>query len=101
MARVRARFMSSYRTYGTRRVWHDLLAKGPSCGLRRVERFIRQQALKARPRWRGLPKDNSEQSVIAGNVLERQFTVDAPNRAPTWPTSPTSGPPKAGCMLRP
>ena len=79
-AKVRASFISSYRTYGARRVWHDLLAEGLSCGLHRVERLMRQQALKARPRRRGLPKDNGERSVIAGNVLDRQFTADAPNR---------------------
>jgi putative transposase len=79
-AKVRASFISSYRTYGARRVWHDLLAEGLSCGLHRVERLMRQQALKARPRRRGLPRDNGERSVIAGNVLDRQFTADAPNR---------------------
>ncbi len=77
---MRASFISSYRTYGARRVWHDLLAEGLSCGLHRVERLMRQQALKARPRRRGLPRDNGERSVIAGNVLDRQFTADAPNR---------------------
>ena len=79
-ARARASFISSYRTYGARRVWHDLLAEGLSCGLHRVERLMRQQALKARPRRRGLPTDDGERSVIAGNVLDRQFTADAPNR---------------------
>ena len=78
--KVRASFIGSYRTYGARRVWHDLLAEGLSCGLHRVERLMRQQALKARPRRRGLPRDNGERSVIAGNVLDRQFTADAPNR---------------------
>jgi putative transposase len=79
-AKVRASFLNSYRTYGARRVWHDLLTEGLSCGLHRVERLMRQQALKARPRRRGLPRDNGERSVIAGNVLDRQFTADAPNR---------------------
>ena len=79
-AKVRASFIGSYRTYGARRVWHDLLAEGLSCGLHRVERLMRQQALKARPRRRGLPKDDGERSVIAGNVLDRQFTADAPNQ---------------------
>jgi len=32
--RVRASFVSSYRTYGARRVWHDLLAEGPFDKLR-------------------------------------------------------------------
>ena len=79
-AKMRASFISSYRTYGARRVWHDLLAEGLSCGLHRVERLMRQQALKARPRRRGLPKNDDERSVIAGNVLDRQFTADAPNK---------------------
>ena len=79
-ARVRASFISSYRTYGARRVWHDLLAEGLSCGLHRVERLMRVHGLKARPRRRGLPKDEGIRSVIAGNVLDRQFTAEAPNQ---------------------
>jgi putative transposase len=79
-ARVRASHVGSYRTYGARRVWHDLLAEGISCGLHRIERLMRQQGLRARPRRRGLPKDQGERSVIAGNVLDRQFTADRPNQ---------------------
>ena len=79
-AKVRASFIDSYRKYGARRVWHDLLAEGLSCGLHRVERLMRQQALKARPRRRGLPRDDGERSVIAGNVLDRQFAPGAPNK---------------------
>ena len=79
-AKARVSFIASDRTYGARRVWHDLLAEGLSCGLHRIERLMRQQALKARPRRRGLPKDAGERSVIAGNVFDRQFTADAPNK---------------------
>ncbi|GAA4773388.1 hypothetical protein GCM10023219_20790 [Stakelama sediminis] len=79
-ARVKTSHITSYRTYGARRVWHDLLAEGISCGLHRVERLMRQQGLRARPRRRGLPKDQGERSVIAGNVLDRQFTADRPNQ---------------------
>lgn len=79
-ARVRASFISSYRTYGARRVWHDVLAEGQPCGLHRIERLMRQQALKARPRRRGLPKDDGQRSVIAENVLDRQFSAEAPNQ---------------------
>ena len=79
-ARVRASFLASYRTYGARRVWHDLLAEGHSCGLHRIERLMRQQALKARPRRRSLPRDDGQRSVIAGNVLDRQFSAEAPNK---------------------
>ncbi len=45
-----------------------------------IERLMRQQALKARPRRRGLPKDDGQRSVIAGNVLDRQFSAEAPNQ---------------------
>ena len=31
-AKVRASFLASDRTYGARRVWHDMLAEGVSCG---------------------------------------------------------------------
>jgi len=79
-AQVRASHIGSYRTYGARRVWHDLLAEGVSCGLHRVERLMRVQGLRARPRRRGLPKDHGDRSVIAGNVLDRQFTADRPNQ---------------------
>jgi putative transposase len=79
-AKVRASFMGSDRTYGARRVWHDVLADGISCGLHRIERLMRQQALRARPRRRGLPRDTGERSVIAANILDRQFAAEAPNQ---------------------
>ncbi|MDO9019375.1 MAG: IS3 family transposase [Myxococcales bacterium] len=77
---VRQSFIGSDRTYGARRVWHDVLALGQSCGLHRVERLMRLQALRARPRRRGLPKDAGERSAIASNVLDRQFQADGPNQ---------------------
>ena len=46
-AKVRASFVASDRTYGARRVWRDLLTDGLSCGLHRIERLMRLQALKA------------------------------------------------------
>jgi len=48
--------MQSDRTYGARRVWHDLLSTGYWCGLHRVERLMRRQALRARPRRRKLAR---------------------------------------------
>ena len=79
-AQVRQSFVNSDRTYGARRVWHDLLAWGQRCGLHRIERLMRAQALRARPRRRGLPIDRGERSILADNVLDRQFMADAPNQ---------------------
>ena len=81
-AKVRASFIASDRTYGARRVWRDVLADGVSCGLHRIERLMRQQALRARPRRRRLPSDTGDRSTnaIAANVLDRAFVAPAPNR---------------------
>src|SRR4029077_4731979 len=54
-AKVRASFLGSGRTYGARGVGRDMVAEGISCGLHRIERLMRLQALKARPRRRRLP----------------------------------------------
>ena len=80
--KVRTSFIGSDRTYGARRVWKDVLADGVSCGLHRIERLMRQQALRARPRRRRLPSDSGERQAgaVAPNVLERSFNAPAPNR---------------------
>jgi putative transposase len=79
---VRANFLGSDRTYGARRVWRDLLAEGVRCGLHRIERLMRLQGLRSRPRRRGLPSDPGERqaSAVAANVLDRAFEAPAPNR---------------------
>src|SRR5437016_10266437 len=60
----------------------DILAEGLSCGLHRIERLMRLQALKARPRRRRLPPDLGERQVaaVAANVLDRSFEAPAANR---------------------
>ena len=81
-AKVRNSFLASDRTYGARRVWHDLLAEGISCGLHRIERLMRSQALRARPKRRRLPPDTGDRSMgtAPANVLDRRFEAPAPNR---------------------
>jgi len=80
--KVRTSFVGSDRTYGARRVWHDLLAEGVTCGLHRIERLMRQHGLRARPRRRRLPPDLGERqaTAVAPNMLDRTFVADAPNR---------------------
>lgn len=81
-AKVRASFLASDRTYGARRVWHDMLAEGIECGLHRIERLMRLQGLKSRPRRRRMPVDTGERcsSAVAPNVLDRAFEASSPNR---------------------
>jgi putative transposase len=56
-AKIQTSFLQSDRTYGARRVWHDRLAEGETCGLHRIERLMRRHALRARPRRRRVPAD--------------------------------------------
>ncbi|MCD6072235.1 MAG: family transposase [Microvirga sp.] len=82
LTKVRASFLASDRTYGTRRVWHDLLADGVSCGRHRIERLMRYAALRARPRRRRMPSDTGVRltHAVAPNVLDRAFTAASANR---------------------
>jgi putative transposase len=81
-AEIRKSFLASDRTYGARRVWHDVLDAGLSCGLHAIERLMKRNALRARPKRRRLPGDNGTRPVgaLAANVLDRQFEAPAPNR---------------------
>src|SRR5579862_7544627 len=98
-AKVRASFIGSDRTYGARRVWKDLLAGGASCGLHRIERLMRLQALKARPRRRRLPpiwvSGRSPPSLRTCSTVPSRRPLPTANGLLTLPTS---GLRKAGSM---
>ena len=80
--KVKVSFVASDRAYGARRVWRDLLADGADCGLHRVERLMRLQGLRARPRRRRLPKDSGDRQLetVPANLLDRQFAAERPNQ---------------------
>lgn len=84
LAAIRRSFLGSDRTNGARRVWRDVLAEGFPCGLHRMERLMKVNSLKVRPRRRYLPPDKGERmtSAITPNVLDRQF--HATSRNATW-----------------
>lgn len=78
---IQSSFIASDRTYGYRRVWRDVLAAGFECGRHKIERLMRQQALRARPRRRGKPVDRGDGiRSIASNILDREFEASAPNQ---------------------
>jgi putative transposase len=81
-AKIRTSFVQSDRTYGARRVWHDLRAEGEVCGLHRIERLMQRQGLRARPRRRRMPAATGPPgpSAVSPNVRNHQFDAPAPNR---------------------
>ncbi len=94
---IRQSFAQSDRTYGSPRVWRDLLAWGEVVGENRVARLMHRTQLRARPKRRRLPLDRGARPThcIAENVLDRQFVAPGPNRN-GQPTSRICGAPKAG-----
>ena len=75
-------------TYGSPRVTDDLKEQGFEVGKRRVARLMREEGITGTP-----PKpykrttDSKHNNEVADNVLEREFTVDAPNKV--WATDIT------------
>jgi putative transposase len=82
VVQIRTSFEQSDRTYGSPRVWGDLREWGYRCGRHRVARLMRAEGLQGRHKRRRLPIDTGvrPECTIAPNVLDRQFTADAPNR---------------------
>jgi putative transposase len=80
LVRIRESFESSHRTYGSPRVWRDLQDWDIPCSENRTARLMRQASLVARPRLRRPPFEMGERSMIAPNVLDRQFKATAPNQ---------------------
>lgn len=67
--------------YGSRRMHRELKGRGHRIGLSRVERLMREHAIRARHKRRFKATTDSKHSMpVADNVLNRQFTPEAPNR---------------------
>ena len=80
VAAIERSFNASDRPCGARRIWRDGLEEGLACGLHRIERLMRLNAMRARPKRRGSPRDDGERSVIGGNILARNIDAPGPNR---------------------
>ena len=82
MAAIRDSFEQSDRTYGSPRVWRDLIAWGHRCSQNRVARLMLAAGLQARRKRRRLPGDTGvrPEHAIAPNLLDRQFEATAPNQ---------------------
>ena len=87
-ALLRQAWLECGRVYGYRKLHLDMRDAGEPCGKHRVARLLKRAGLRAqrgygrRPRHRG-----GKPSVVADNLLQRQFKVLAPNQA--WVTDIT------------
>jgi putative transposase len=78
---VRASFEASHHRYGSPRIHEDLLEQDERVSRKRVIRLMQANGLKARARKRFKCTTMSDHDQpVAVNLLDRQFTADAPNR---------------------
>lgn len=84
---IRNSYAGSHGVYGSRRVFGDLREVGETCGVHRVARIMRVHKIKAVRGYKAPRHIAGRPSLIAPNHVQRQFTVDAPNKV--WVTDIT------------
>jgi putative transposase len=78
---VRASFEASKHRYGSPRIHEDLLEQKERVSRKRVIRLMQEDGLKARIRKRFTCTTMSDHDQpVAANLLDRQFTAEAPNQ---------------------
>lgn len=82
LVRIRESYVLSHQTYGSPRIWKDLVVAGECCGENRVARVMREANITAQPKPRRKPTDVGvrPEHSIAPNVLERDFAAPGPNQ---------------------
>ena len=80
LGQIRTFFARSKQTYGSPRIWKDLLETRISCGKHRVARLMCKAGLRAvvAPRFR-VSTDSKHFLPVADNLLARNFSAPGPN----------------------
>lgn len=96
-ARIRAIYTESDQTYGSPRVYRELIASGVRCGRHRIARLMRADGLWAvsRRRWRRTTRRDPRRAP-APDRLQRAFGVQGPNQV--WATDLTYVETRAGWL---
>jgi putative transposase len=81
LVHIRAVFAAHRGAYGWPRIWRQLQAEGVRVGKLRVQQLMQQHGIRARGKRRFRVTTDSRHGLpIAPNLLNRNFTVAAPNR---------------------
>ena len=99
VAHIRAAYEEHRGAYGWPRIWRQLQKGGIRVGKLRVQRLMQQQGIRARGkrRFRITTTDSRHDLPIAPNLLNRNFTVAAPNL--TWSGDITYIPTEEGWLF--
>lgn len=93
---IRHSYIGSGRVYGAPRVFGDLREAGETCGHNRVARIMRINRIRAIRGYKAHRRITGRPSIISPNRLQREFTVNARDKAWATLTLPTSGPGRDG-----
>jgi transposase InsO family protein len=99
LVHIRAVFAENRGAYGWPRIWRELRDRGIRVGKQRVQRLMQQYGIRARGkrRFRVTTTDSRHELPIAPNLLNRNFTVAAPNQA--WAGDMTYIPTEEGWLF--
>jgi transposase InsO family protein len=99
LVHIRAVFAAHRGAYGWPRVWRQLLSQDIRVGKSRVQRLMQGHGIRARGkrRFRIATTDSQHGLPIAPNLLDRNFTVAAPNQA--WAGDVTYIPTEEGWLF--
>jgi len=99
LVHIRAVFAAHRGAYCWPRVWRQLLSQDVRVGKSRVQRLMQLHNIRARSkrRFRIATTDSRHGLPIAPNLLDRNFTPDAPNRA--WAGDVTYIPTEEGWLF--
>ena len=83
LVHISAAYAENRGAYGWPRIWRQLRTQGIRVGKQRVQRLMQQHGIRARgkKRFRVTTTDSRHDLPIAPNLLNRNFTVAAPNQA--------------------
>ncbi len=84
---IRDSYIGSGGVYGAPRVFGDLREAGETCGHNRVARIMRINRIRAIRGYKAHRRITGRPSIIAPNRLQREFTVNARDKA--WVTDIT------------
>lgn len=88
VSRIEDAYHENRGVYGSPRIHAELKTQGIRCGRKRIARLMRERNISAKRKRRQAKKtDSNHSSPIAPNLLERDFTADAPNKK--WMTDMT------------
>ena len=82
LVHISAVYAENRGAYGWPRIWRQLRAQGIRVGKQRVQRLMQKHGIQARGkrRFRVLTSDSKHSLPLAPNVLDRKFSVGAPNQ---------------------